>query len=76
MNTDRFKGYGEDVRTLVLDFEKMYRQGSNRYYDVDQLETILDFYLDTYDEEMIEKAVGCRIAYVSVGADRDACILR
>ena len=26
--------------------------------------------------EMIEKAVGCHIAYVSVGADRDACIMR
>ena len=26
--------------------------------------------------EMIEQAVGCRIAYVSVGPDRDACILR
>jgi len=26
--------------------------------------------------EMIERSVGCRIAYVSVGPDRDACILR
>ena len=26
--------------------------------------------------EYIEKAIGCRIAYVSVGPDRDACILR
>ena len=26
--------------------------------------------------EMIERAVGCRITYVSVGAERDACILR
>ena len=25
---------------------------------------------------MIEQAIGCRIAYVSVGPDRDACILR
>ena len=24
----------------------------------------------------IEKAVGCRIAYISVGPDRDACIRR
>lgn len=57
MDKDRFKGYESDVRELVLGFEAMDRKGGDRYYDVDELETIIDFYLDTSDEEMSEKAV-------------------
>lgn len=57
MNTDRFKNYEDDVKLLVLDFESMERRGSNRYFDVDQMETIIDFYLETADSEMLEKSV-------------------
>lgn len=57
MNTDRFKNYQDDVKQLVLDFEAMQNRGDSRYFDVDQLETIIDFYLDTADGEMLEKSV-------------------
>lgn len=57
MNTDRFKNYQDDVKQLVLDFEAMQRRGDSQYYDVDQLETIIDFYLETADGEMLEKSV-------------------
>lgn len=57
MNTDRFKDYQDNVKQLVLDFEAMQSRGDSRYYDVDQLETIIDFYLDTADGEMLEKSV-------------------
>ena len=57
MNTDRFKNYEEDVKQLVLDFESMDKRGNSRFYDVDQIETIIDFYLDTADSEMLEKSV-------------------
>ena len=57
MNKDRFKNFEDDVRQLVLDFEKMQKQGKNRYFDVDELETIIDFYLETADGEMLEKSV-------------------
>lgn len=57
MKQDRFKDYQKDVKELVLDFESMQRHGDSRYYDVDQLETIIDFYLETADGEMLEKSV-------------------
>ena len=57
MNTDRFKNYKDDVKQLVLDFESMEKHGDCRYFDVDQLETIIDFYLDTADGEMMEKSI-------------------
>lgn len=57
MNTDRFKNYEDDVKQLVLDFEAMQRRGDSRYYDVDELETIIDFYLETADGDMLEKSV-------------------
>ncbi|MBO7489964.1 MAG: tetratricopeptide repeat protein [Bacteroidales bacterium] len=57
METDRFKNYQEDVKQLVLNFEAMQRRGDSRYFDVDQLETIIDFYLETSDEDMLEKSV-------------------
>ena len=57
MNTDRFKNYHKEVKELVLDFEAMQSRGDSRYYDVDQLEAIIDFYLETADGEMLEKSV-------------------
>lgn len=56
-NKDRFKNYEEDVKQLVLDFERMQRNGERRYFDLDEMEIIIDFYLDNYDGEMIEKSV-------------------
>lgn len=57
MNTDRFKDYQKDVKDLVLGFEAMQNSGESCYYDVDEIETIIDFYLETADGEMLEKSV-------------------
>lgn len=56
MDTDRFKNFEHDVRNLVLAFER--QQGADyRYFDVDQLEIIADYYLEVYDVEGLEAAV-------------------
>lgn len=57
MDKDRFKNYDDDVRQLVLDFERMQRKGDYRYFDIEELETIIDFYLETADGDGLEKSV-------------------
>lgn len=57
MRKDRFKGYREDVRPLVEDFERMLGQGSNRFFDLDQIELVIDFYLDSHDLDMLDRSV-------------------
>ena len=57
MKEDRFKNYEEDVKELVLGFERMQRQGGSQFYDVEEIETIIDFYLETADGEGLEKSV-------------------
>lgn len=56
MNLDRFKNFEQDVRELVLAFEKQ-KEGHAAYFDVDQLEVIADYYLEVYDVEGLESAV-------------------
>lgn len=56
MNLDRFKNFEQDVRELVLAFEKQ-KEGHAAYFDVDQLEIIADYYLEVYDVEGLESAV-------------------
>ena len=55
MNTDRFKDFEPDVRHLVLAFEE---DGGRRFFDVDELEVIADYYLEMQDVEGLEAAVG------------------
>ena len=55
MNLDRFKDFEPDVRNLVLSFENP--QGGHRFFDVDQLEIIADYYLEVADIEGLEAAV-------------------
>lgn len=55
MNLDRFKNFEPDVRDLVLSFEK--KQSAPRFFDVDQLEVIADYYLEVSDFEGLESAV-------------------
>lgn len=57
MNTDRFGKYGNDVRSLVLDFESMHKRGDEQFYDVDEFEVIIDYYLEENDFEWLESAV-------------------
>lgn len=56
MNSDRFKDFDPDVRRLVLAFEDD-GKGSRQFFDVDELEVIADYYLETHDVEGLEAAV-------------------
>lgn len=55
MNLDRFKDFDPDVRDLVLAFES--QKDGHRFFDVDQLEIIADYYLEVADVEGLEAAV-------------------
>ncbi|MCF0211762.1 MAG: tetratricopeptide repeat protein [Bacteroidales bacterium] len=54
---NRFKNYDKEVRDLVIAFEEMQRLHQHRYFDVDQLALISDFYLETYDHAQLERVV-------------------
>ncbi|MBQ0015533.1 MAG: tetratricopeptide repeat protein [Bacteroidales bacterium] len=54
---DRFKNYDNDVRQCVTTYEETIRNHQQRYFDVDELEIVIDFYLDQNDIENLETAV-------------------
>ena len=56
MNTDRFKDFEPEVRRLVLAFEEG-AGGGFRFFDVEELEVIADYYMEVRDLEGLEKAV-------------------
>ena len=57
MKKDRFKDYDDEVRDLVLDFERTVMKGQTQFFDVDELEMIIDYYLEVDDRKPLEKAV-------------------
>lgn len=57
MEQNRFKDYSDRERRLVLDFEHMLTHQKPRFFDLDDLTSIIDFYIDTCDIEMVDKAV-------------------
>ena len=57
MQLDRFKNYDKDTRDAVLNFEKLSRKGALQYIDMDQLEVVLDFYLETNDVDSVQLAL-------------------
>lgn len=57
MDIDRFKKYDNRVRSLVLEFESMHRRGEEQFYDVGELELIIDYYLEENDYDWLEKAI-------------------
>lgn len=56
MNNDRFHNYGAEVRELVKAFESQRMKGE-RYFDVEQLDIIANFYLDLGDVTGLSEAV-------------------
>lgn len=54
---DRFKDYDDEVRDLVQDFERTVMRGQMQFFDVDELEMIIDYYLEVNDLDPLEKAV-------------------
>ncbi len=57
MKKDRFKDFDNEVRDLVLDFERTVLKGERQFFDVDELEIIIDYYLEVNDQQPLEKAV-------------------
>ncbi|MBP3764011.1 MAG: tetratricopeptide repeat protein [Bacteroidales bacterium] len=58
MKKDRFKDYDKEVRDLVLDFERTVLKGQQQFFDVDELEIIIDYYLEVNDQQPLDRAVG------------------
>lgn len=50
MKKDRFQGYNAEVKHLVQEYEAS--QERHRYFDPDEMATIIDFYLDAIDDKM------------------------
>lgn len=57
MDKDRFKDFDEEERQLVLDFENTVLRGGHRFFDVDELEVIMDYYFEVNDIAPLERAV-------------------
>lgn len=57
MKKDRFNDFDDDVRDLVLDFERTVLKGGMQFFDVDELEMIIDYYFEVNDMEPLEAAV-------------------
>ena len=48
---------GDEPMELIGKFEKMLEEGGHIFFDVEDLETIIDFYLDTQNTDMASKAL-------------------
>ena len=68
MADDRFRDYDSEVRDAVISFEQNEEEDAGRYFDEEEMEMIIDFYLDEVvnaaddlqaqvDMGMLEKAV-------------------
>ncbi len=57
MKKDRFNNFDDEVRELVLDFENTVLKGQARFFDVDELEVIIDYYFEVGDKHPLEAAV-------------------
>ncbi len=56
-NNNNFNDFDEEDRQLVLDFENTVMQGGMQFFDVDELEVIIDYYFEVNDMKPLEKAV-------------------
>lgn len=58
MMRDSFDWLGrEEVMALVKRFETMIENGSPLFFDVDEFESVIDYYYDMHDIDMSEKAI-------------------
>ena len=54
---DRFTDFDDEVKQLVLDFERTVMHGEMQFYDIDELEMIIDYYLEVDDKEPLISAL-------------------
>lgn len=57
MNDNRFTDYDDEVKQLVLDFEHTVMCGKNQFFDADEMEMIIDYYLEMDDKEPLIYAI-------------------
>lgn len=57
MPNDRFSNFDDDIRNLVLHFERTVLSGHPQFFDVDELETIIDYYLEVADNDPLVQAI-------------------
>lgn len=57
MQKDRFNNFDDEVRELVLDFENTILKGKSQFFDVDEMEIIIDYYFEVNDQKPLERAV-------------------
>ncbi len=57
MELDRFKNFDSETRKAVLNYEQLSKDGTLKYIDMDILETVIDFYLETNDIDSVQDAL-------------------
>ena len=57
MQDNRFSGYENSVKELVLKFERMLSNRENFFFDVEEFEIIIDYYMETENIEAMENAL-------------------
>ncbi|MBQ2511324.1 MAG: tetratricopeptide repeat protein [Bacteroidales bacterium] len=57
MKKDRFHDYDDELRNLVIEFESTVLQGKDQFFDVDELEMIIDYYFEVNDTKPLARAV-------------------
>lgn len=59
MNNNKKKNndFDDEERQLVLDFENTVLRGGTQFFDVDELEVIIDYYFEVNDQESLQRAV-------------------
>jgi tetratricopeptide (TPR) repeat protein len=57
MTNDRFTDHDDETRELVLDFERTVLRGDSQFFDVDELEIIIDYYLEVEDLKPLSAAI-------------------
>ena len=57
MSNDRFNNYDEQVKQLVMEFEQNNMRGNTQFFDVDEYEIIIDYYLETEDLKPLATAI-------------------
>lgn len=57
MDNDRLNDFDEEERQLVIDFENTVLQGGSQFFDVDELEVIIDYYFEANEVDSLRQAV-------------------
>lgn len=57
MNFNKTNDFNDEERQLVIDFENTVLKGKQQFFDIDELEIIIDYYLEVNDQVPLERAV-------------------